>query len=206
MTFRGFASGRGLRARLAGLACLVGLLALLSGAALAQGQGRKVNVRMDTSLGTIVMELYPDKAPETVANFLAYVKEGFYEGTIFHRVIKDFMIQGGGFDANMVQRKVHAPVKNEADNGLYNDNYTVAMARTGDPNSATAQFYINVKDNGSLNYKSKTPDGWGYCVFGKVIVGKNVVDKIKMVPTGRRGPHENVPNDPVTILKASVQE
>ncbi len=193
-------------ARLAGFFCLAGLVLCLAQPSQAQGQGAKSVVRLDTSLGTIVLELYKDKAPETVANFLEYVKEGFYEGTVFHRVIKDITIQGGGMDAGMVQRKTRAPIKNEGDNGLYNEPYTVAMARTGDPNSATSQFFINTKDNTALNYKAKTSEGWGYCVFGKVIVGKNVVDKIKAVPTSRRGPNENVPNEPVVILKAMVQE
>jgi peptidyl-prolyl cis-trans isomerase B (cyclophilin B) len=161
-------------------------------------------VKLETSLGDITLELYPDKAPVTVANFLEYVKAGFYNGTIFHRVINGFMIQGGGLDAQMHPKPTRAPIKNEADNGLKNDAYTVAMARTGDPNSATAQFFINVANNTFLNHTAKTPQGWGYAVFGKVIKGREVVDKIKAVPTTNRGPYQNVPQQPITIIKATV--
>jgi peptidyl-prolyl cis-trans isomerase B (cyclophilin B) len=161
-------------------------------------------VKLETSMGDITLELYPDKAPVTVANFLDYVKSGFYHGTIFHRVINGFMIQGGGMDAQMHEKKTRAPIKNEADNGLTNDAYTVAMARTSDPNSATAQFFINVANNAFLNHKGATPQGWGYAVFGKVIKGREVVDKIKAVATTNRGLHENVPQEPVTIIKATV--
>ncbi len=163
-------------------------------------------VKLETSLGEITLELYPDKAPATVANFLQYVKDGFYDGTIFHRVIPTFMIQGGGFDAQMTQKPTKAPVKNEADNGLKNEAYTVAMARTNIPDSATAQFFINVADNQFLNHTAKTPQGWGYAVFGKVIKGQDVVDKIKAVPTANMGMHQNVPVTPVTIVKATVVE
>jgi peptidyl-prolyl cis-trans isomerase B (cyclophilin B) len=161
-------------------------------------------VKLETSMGDITLELYPDKAPVTVANFLDYVKSGFYNGTIFHRVISGFMIQGGGLDAQMHEKTTRAPIKNEADNGLTNDAYTVAMARTSDPNSATAQFFINVANNAFLNHKGATPQGWGYAVFGKVIKGREVVDKIKAVATTNRGLHENVPQEPVTIIKATV--
>jgi len=161
-------------------------------------------VKLETSLGDITLELYPDKAPITVANFLEYVKAGFFNGTIFHRVMNGFMIQGGGLDAQMNKKATRAPIKNEADNGLTNDAYTVAMARTGDPNSATAQFFISVANNTRLNHTGKTPQGWGYAVFGKVVKGKEVVDKIKAVATTTRGDHENVPQEPVTILKATV--
>jgi peptidyl-prolyl cis-trans isomerase B (cyclophilin B) len=163
-------------------------------------------VKLETSLGDITLELYQDKAPATVANFLQYVKDGHFNGTIFHRVIKGFMIQGGGFDATMQQKPTRAPIKNEADNGLANEPYTVAMARTNIPDSATAQFFINVNDNKFLNHTAKTPQGWGYAVFGKVVKGQDVVDKIKAVPTTTKGMLQNVPVTPVTILKATVVE
>jgi peptidyl-prolyl cis-trans isomerase B (cyclophilin B) len=161
-------------------------------------------VKLETSLGEITLELFPDKTPKTVANFLQYVRDGFYNGTIFHRVIKGFMIQGGGFDAQLNQKSTREPIPNEADLGLSNDAYTIAMARTSDPHSATAQFFINVADNRRLNHTGKTPQGWGYTAFGKVIKGKEVVDKIKAVPTTTQGPYENVPTQPVTIIKATV--
>jgi peptidyl-prolyl cis-trans isomerase B (cyclophilin B) len=161
-------------------------------------------VKLETSMGDITLELYPDKAPATVANFLEYVKGGFYNGTIFHRVIDGFMIQGGGLDAQMHKKATRAPIKNEADNGLTNDAYTIAMARTNDPDSATAQFFINVANNTRLNHTGKTPQGWGYAVFGKVAKGREVVDKIKAAATTTRGDYENVPQEPVTIIKASV--
>ena len=163
-------------------------------------------VKLETSLGEITLELYPDKAPATVANFLAYVKDGFFNGTIFHRVIPTFLIQGGGFDAQMNQKPTKAPIKNEADNGLKNEPYTVAMARTNVPDSATAQFFINAGDNQFLNHTAKTPQGWGYAVFGKVVKGQAVVDKIKAVATTNKGMHQNVPVEPVTIIKATVVE
>ncbi|MCX5888613.1 MAG: peptidylprolyl isomerase [Deltaproteobacteria bacterium] len=163
-------------------------------------------VKLETSLGEITLELYPDKAPATVANFLQYVKDGFFDGTIFHRVIPTFMIQGGGFDPQMNQKPTKAPIKNEADNGLKNEAYTVAMARTNIPDSATAQFFINVADNQFLNHTAKTPQGWGYAVFGKVVKGQDVVDKIKAVPTANKGMHQNVPVETVTIIKATVVE
>ena len=161
-------------------------------------------VKLETSMGDITLELYPDKAPVTVANFLEYVNAGFFDGTIFHRVIPGFMIQGGGLDAQMNKKATRAPIKNEADNGLTNDAYTTAMARTNNPDSATAQFFINVANNTFLNHKGKTPQGWGYAVFGKVVKGKEVVDKIKAVATTTQGDYENVPQEPVTILKATV--
>ena len=161
-------------------------------------------VKLTTSLGTVVIQLNAEKAPVTTANFLTYVNEGFYNGTIFHRVIKDFMAQGGGFDTSFNQKTTHAPIKNEADNGLKNDPYTIAMARTSNPDSATAQFFINVANNTFLNHTAKTARGWGYAVFGKVIKGQDVVDKIKAVPTATVGPYENVPKEPVTIIKAVV--
>ena len=161
-------------------------------------------VKLTTNFGDITIELYADKAPVTVANFLSYVEKGFYDGVIFHRVIIDFMIQGGGFDSNMKQKATDAPIKNEADNGLSNDKYTLAMARTMIPDSASAQFFINVKDNDFLNFTSATTQGWGYCVFGKVVEGTEVVDKIKAVATTSRAGHQDVPVDPVVIEKAVV--
>lgn len=161
-------------------------------------------VKLTTNFGDIIIELFADKAPITVANFLNYVDKGFYEGVIFHRVIKDFMIQGGGFDVNMKQKATDATIKNEADNGLSNDKYTLAMARTMVPDSASAQFFINVKGNDFLNFTSATTQGWGYCVFGKVVEGTDVVDKIKAVATGNRAGHQDVPVEPVIIEKAVV--
>lgn len=159
-------------------------------------------VLLKTSAGDITLELDAEKAPKTVANFLGYVKSGHYNGTIFHRVIGSFMIQGGGFDAKMNEKSTEAPIQNEAANGLKNAPYTIAMARTSAPHSATAQFFINVADNAMLNYPSR--DGWGYAVFGKVISGTDVVDKIKAVRTGRSGGHSDVPLEPVTIITATV--
>ena len=161
-------------------------------------------VKLHTNFGTIVLELDAAKAPETVKNFLAYVESGHYDNTVFHRVIDGFMIQGGGFAPGMKQKPCGAPIRNEADNGLKNDAYTVAMARTGDPHSATAQFFINVKDNAFLNHTAPSGQGWGYCVFGKVVEGMDVVDKIKGVKTGSKGFHQDVPADDVLIQKAEV--
>jgi peptidyl-prolyl cis-trans isomerase B (cyclophilin B) len=161
-------------------------------------------VKLTTNFGDIIIELFADKAPITVANFLNYVDKGFYDGVIFHRVINDFMIQGGGFDVNMKQKATDATIKNEADNGLSNDKYTLAMARTMVPDSASAQFFINVKDNDFLNFTSATTQGWGYCVFAKVVEGTEVVDKIKTVATGNRAGHQDVPVEPVIIEKAVV--
>ncbi|MGB5987977.1 MAG: peptidylprolyl isomerase [Desulfobacterales bacterium] len=163
-------------------------------------------VKLETSMGDIVIELEEAKAPLSAANFLKHVKEGHYDGTIFHRVIDGFMIQGGGMDADMKEKSTGQPIQNEADNGLTNDAYTVAMARTMDPHSATAQFFINVKKNDFLNHSAKNPQGWGYAVFGKVTQGHGVVNKIKGVKTGRKGMHDDVPQEPVTILKAEVVE
>jgi peptidyl-prolyl cis-trans isomerase B (cyclophilin B) len=159
-------------------------------------------VELHTSAGVIRLELDDAKAPQSVENFLTYVKSGHYDGTIFHRVIKGFMVQGGGMDADMKQRGTQAPIKNEADNGLLNDKYTVAMARTSDPHSATAQFFINAADNAFLNFRAPNTQGWGYAVFGKVVAGHEVVDKIESVKTGRRGFHDDVPLENVTIDKA----
>jgi peptidyl-prolyl cis-trans isomerase B (cyclophilin B) len=152
--------------------------------------------------GVITLELDEQKAPKSVANFLAYVKKGHYDGTIFHRVIDGFMIQGGGFEPGMKQRAAEASIQNEADNGLKNDKYTVAMARTQDPHSASAQFFINVADNEFLNHKSPTPQGWGYAVFGKVVAGQELVDKLKGVSTGRKGFHDDVPMQDMVLEKA----
>ncbi len=152
--------------------------------------------------GVITLELDQDKAPKSVENFLAYVNKGHYNGTIFHRVIPGFMVQGGGMEPGMKQKDCDAPIQNEANNGLKNANYTVAMARTGDPHSATAQFFINVADNGFLNHTAPSAQGWGYAVFGKVVSGADVVDKIKAVKTGRKGFHDDVPKEDVVIEKA----
>jgi peptidyl-prolyl cis-trans isomerase B (cyclophilin B) len=165
-------------------------------------QENKTMVKLHTNKGDITLQLDAEKAPNTVKNFLEYVNSGFYSGTIFHRVIGNFMIQGGGFDADMKQKKTNAPIKNEAANGLKNDKYTIAMARTGDPHSATAQFFINVKDNNFLNYPGQ--DGWGYCVFGKVVEGKEVVDAIRSVKTGNRSGFQDVPLEDVVITGAEV--
>ena len=161
-------------------------------------------VKLTTNHGDIVIELNAEKAPETVKNFLAYVEAGHYDNTIFHRVISDFMIQGGGFEPGMKQKGTNAPIKNEADNGLKNDAGTIAMARTQDPHSATAQFFINVKDNDFLNYSAPNVQGWGYCVFGKISEGLDVVTKIRNVKTGSSGFHQDVPKEDVVILRAEV--
>ena len=159
-------------------------------------------VKLTTSMGDIVVQLDPAKAPKTVENFLAYVNDKHYDGTVFHRVMDGFMIQGGGFTADMQQKPTKPPIALEANNGLKNDTYTIAMARTGNPNSATAQFFINVANNDSLN--APKPDGHGYAVFGKVVDGTAVVDKIKAVAVGNKGGHQNVPNTPVTITSATL--
>jgi peptidyl-prolyl cis-trans isomerase B (cyclophilin B) len=161
-------------------------------------------VKLSTNFGDITIELDAEKAPITVANFLQYVESGFYENVIFHRVINGFMVQGGGFDTNMKQKPTEASIKNEANNGLGNDKYTLAMARTSVPDSASSQFFINVSDNDFLNHTAPTPSGWGYCVFGKVVEGMDVVDTIKAVPTTSRAGHQDVPVEPVVILKATV--
>ena len=160
------------------------------------------HVALKTNMGEIVLELNQEKAPKSVANFLQYVKSGNYKGTIFHRVIDGFMIQGGGFDKNMKQKATKAPIQNEAQNGLQNVTYSIAMARTGDPHSATAQFFINVSNNGALDYPGR--DGFGYTVFGKVVSGMEVVDKIKAVPVADKGPHQNVPVTPIVIESATL--
>ena len=161
-------------------------------------------VELQTSKGNVRIELDDAKAPESVKNFLAYVDKGHYNGTVFHRVIKGFMIQGGGFEAGMKQKPTDAPIKNEANNGLKNDHYALAMARTSDPHSATAQFFINATDNAFLDFKSESASGWGYAVFGKVVEGKDVVDAIEGVKTGRKGFHDDVPLEDVVIQQAVV--
>jgi peptidyl-prolyl cis-trans isomerase B (cyclophilin B) len=161
-------------------------------------------IKMHTNHGVMTLELDADKAPKTVENFLTYAREGFYDGTIFHRVIKGFMNQGGGFEPGMSQKKTHAPIENEADNGLSNSYGTIAMARTMDPHSATAQFFINAKDNTFLDHTGKTPDGWGYCVFGRVVDGTDVVDAINSVATGSSGGHGDVPLEDVVLEKVEI--
>ncbi|MFC6443361.1 MAG: peptidyl-prolyl cis-trans isomerase [Alcaligenaceae bacterium] len=163
-------------------------------------------VLLQTNKGDITLELDAEKAPNTTQNFLNYVNAGFYNGTIFHRVINNFMIQGGGFEVGMKQKETNAPIENEANNGLKNDRYTIAMARTNDPHSATAQFFINVADNDFLNHTNPTPNGWGYAVFGKVVEGTDVVDSIKGVKTGNKGFHQDVPVEDVIIENATVVE
>lgn len=164
----------------------------------------QTKVKLTTTLGEIIIQLNTAKAPVSSANFLTYVNEGFYNGTIFHRIIPDFMAQGGGFDTSFNQKAVHAPIKNEADNGLTNRRATLAMARTNDPNSATAQFFINYKDNSFLNHTSPTASGWGYAVFGEVIEGMDVADAMAKQATGNRGGHQDVPKTDIVIEKAEV--
>jgi peptidyl-prolyl cis-trans isomerase B (cyclophilin B) len=180
---------------------LAGLCVLPAQASTTQAhKGKMKMVRLYTSLGNITLQLDEEKAPVTVKNFLEYVNSGFYSNTIFHRVIPNFMIQGGGFEPGMHQKETRAPIKNEANNGLKNETYTIAIARTNDPNSATAQFFINTKNNGFLDYPGQ--DGWGYCVFGKVVEGQDVVDKIGKVATGSSGFYQDVPKTDVVITKA----
>jgi cyclophilin family peptidyl-prolyl cis-trans isomerase len=188
------------------------VISLFSAAALAQDKpgacaaklkgSAPVQVKLTTTMGPIVLQLEKDKAHLSAQNFATYVDAGQYNGTVFHRVIDGFMIQGGGFTRDMTEKPTRAAIKNEADNGLKNDTYTVAMARRPDPNSATGQFFINVKNNDMLNHREPSPQGWGYAVFGKVVEGKETVDKIKAVPTGNQGPYQNVPSTPVVIEKA----
>ncbi|PRO70906.1 peptidylprolyl isomerase [Alteromonas gracilis] len=161
-------------------------------------------VTLKTNFGDITLDLFEDKAPKTVANFLSYVEDGFFDNTIFHRVINNFMIQGGGFTPDMDQKDTKDPIENEADNGVANEVGTIAMARTQDPHSATAQFFINVNNNDFLNHSGKSVNGWGYCAFGKVVEGMDVVEKIKAVKTGNHGYHQDVPVEPVIIEKAVI--
>lgn len=171
----------------------------------AQAEDKPV-VKFETNYGDFLVQLDPRKAPITAANFIQYVKSGHYDSTIFHRVIPGFMIQGGGMTQNMEEKRTFAPIKNEANNNLKNNKYTIAMARTNDPNSATSQFFINTNNNEFLNFKSATPEGWGYAVFGKVIKGQETIDKIEKVETGSKRIHENVPLKPVIIKKAVMVE
>ncbi|MFE7639436.1 peptidylprolyl isomerase [Kitasatospora sp. NPDC057518] len=163
-------------------------------------------VKLSTNHGDIVLRLDAEKAPATVENFLRYVTDGFYDGTVFHRVIDNFMVQGGGMEPGLKRKETRAPIENEADNGLKNVKYSVAMARTGDPHSATAQFFINVADNDFLNHSGKNPQGWGYAVFGEVVEGQGVVDAIRAVATGSRAGHQDVPKEDVVLVKAEVVE
>jgi len=182
------------------------LLALLALSTLAAEAALAADPRVElkTNRGAIVIELNQAKAPKTVANFLQYVKDGHYNGTVFHRVIDGFMVQGGGFDKDMKQKPTRGAVENEAANGLKNDYGTIAMARTPDPHSASAQFFINVKNNDFLNFREPTPQGYGYTVFGKVVSGMDIVDKIAKVPTANAGPHQNVPREPVIVESATI--
>jgi peptidyl-prolyl cis-trans isomerase A (cyclophilin A) len=189
------------RRALTALAC-VSFMALTS---VVQAQSATpAKVKLQTSLGDVVLELNATKAPKTVENFLQYVQDRHYDGTVFHRVIQNFMIQGGGFTADMTQKPTRAPIALEASNGLKNDRGTIAMARTQNPNSATAQFFINVVDNASLN--APNPDGYGYTVFGKVVSGMDVVDRIRAVPVGNQGMHQNVPTQSVTLIRATLEK
>lgn len=185
--------------------CLLGVVGLTQ---IARGENviEAPRVVLETNHGNIILELYPDKAPQSVGNFLAYVDEGYYSGTIFHRVIDGFMIQGGGFTDDMTQKSTKNGVPNEADNGLENSRCTVAMARTTDPHSATSQFFINLADNAPLDHTDKTPRGWGYTVFGKVVEGMDVVDAIAKAPTGTVGPFRDVPSETVVIVSAQRSE
>ena len=191
--------------KLLSIICLALFAATLQAAPLSQpSKGKSNMVKLHTNLGVITLQLNAEKAPNTVKNFLAYASNGFYENTIFHRVIDGFMIQGGGFEPGMKQKAVNAPIKNEADNGLSNDVYTIAMARTNDPHSATAQFFINVKNNSFLNFSAANSQGWGYCVFGKVVEGTEVVDAMKKVKTGNKNGHQDVPVEDLIITKVEV--
>jgi cyclophilin family peptidyl-prolyl cis-trans isomerase len=184
------------------------LILLLFGiAVVAPGVAAAANpqVVFKTDRGDVVLELYPEQAPKTVANFLDYVKSGFFDGTIFHRVVPGFVIQGGGMTADMREKPTRAPIQNEADNGLKNLRGTISMARTSDPHSASSQFFISLADNANLDHRGKNPAGWGYAVFGKVVSGMEVVDAIAQVKTGNRAGHENVPVEPVTLVKAEVK-
>lgn len=182
------------------------LVTVMSVAEADGGAGKAPVAKIDTSMGVIKVELNPAKAPVTVENFIKYAESGFYAGTIFHRVINGFMIQGGGLDESMKEKATRDPIKNEADNGLKNDKYTIAMARTSDPHSASSQFFINVADNDFLDHTAKNAQGWGYCVFGKVISGQDVVDKIKAVKTGNKLYYQDVPLEPVVIKSVTIEK
>jgi cyclophilin family peptidyl-prolyl cis-trans isomerase len=180
------------------LACCLALYAAVGGAA------ENPRVQLNTSLGAITLELYPEKAPRSVANFLQYVKDGHYNGVLFHRIIDGFMIQTGGFDTDFQQKPTRPPIQNEADNGLTNDRYTVAMARTPGAHTASAQFFINAADNSFLNFRGRTDRDYGYAVFGKVVSGMDVVDRIAKLKTGRKGPYSDVPLEPVVLESAAL--
>ena len=179
---------------------LISASALISNTAFAANP----QISIETNRGEFIVELYPEKAPKTVANFLQYVNSGFYKDTIFHRVISRFMIQGGGFTADMSEKQTRAPITNEANNGLLNEIGTLAMARTGDPDSATAQFFINLENNQFLNYQSPSPELIGYCVFGRVLKGMDVVREIASTPTGNAGPYSDVPKSPIKIMQVKL--
>ncbi len=185
---------------------IAAVLMTLTGCSEADGKGDGPVILITTSIGTMKVELYPEKAPETVKNFLSYVESGFYDGTIFHRVIRGFMIQGGGFNSEMEKKQTRAPITNEANNGLQNEVGTLAMARTSEVDSATSQFFINATHNDFLDHKNDTIKGFGYCVFGKVFDGMSVVRQIEKVTTGRKGGHGNVPTDPVVIKSIRLVE
>lgn len=188
--------------------CFLAVCLAFAGAGNAQAAAKAADpvVKLETSLGDILLQLNPAKAPITTANFIQYVKSGHYDGTVFHRVIKNFMIQGGGLNQDLHEKRTLAPIRNEANNGLKNRKYTIAMARTNDPHSASSQFFINTRDNDFLDFKAQTPQGWGYAVFGKVIGGQDVVDKIENVRTGNKSGYQDVPQEPVVIKKAFVVE
>lgn len=187
-----------------GLVLALAVPGLAQSAPASPAQAGKILVKLETTKGDIVIELFKDKAPLSVGSFLANVKSGHYDGTVFHRVINGFMVQGGGFDTSMREKSTGPAIKNEADNGLKNALYTVAMARTSNPHSASAQFFINVRDNRFLDHRSKTEEGWGYAVFGQVVDGKRVVDEIKGVRTGKVGMFDDVPLQPVIVKKATI--
>ncbi|MFN2348775.1 MAG: peptidylprolyl isomerase [Thioalkalivibrio sp.] len=184
----------------------LGLLLSVTMGSVAMAENQNPKVSIETNKGTIVVELFADKAPETVANFMQYMNDGFFDGTVFHRVIPGFMIQGGGFTADMSQKPTRDPIKNEANNGLSNEVGTLAMARTPNPHSATAQFFINVKHNRFLDFSSETQQGWGYTVFGKVVEGMDVVQAIEKVATGNKGMHQDVPTEAVVMTKVTPAE
>jgi cyclophilin family peptidyl-prolyl cis-trans isomerase len=188
------------------LPAILGLVAVVATTTPHAAVAEAPRVKLATSSGDVVLELAADQAPATVANFVQYVKDGFYDGTIFHRVIANFMIQGGGFTPEFEKKSTREPIPNEADNGLRNQRGSIAMARTGEPHSATAQFFINVVDNPNLDHKAKNPRGWGYAVFGRVVDGMDVVDSIRNVQTGNRGSYRNVPREPVIIRSATLME
>ena len=189
-----------------GLASILTFFIIFTAGGILPAKEKTVLIKMETTLGDIIIELDSAKAPATVANILKYVDEGFYEGTIFHRVVAGFVIQGGGLTEDMKEKQTNKPIKNEADNGLTNEPYTLSMARTPDPDSATSQFFINLAANGFLNHRSKDAEGWGYAVFGKVVEGRDVVDKIGALPVGNKGMYQDVPKETVAITKVTVLE